>query len=110
MSRESFTSKTCFRTCKGEMILPGKACSGTPFSSRRIKRSMTCCRSSRKEKIHMAVVVDEYGGTSGIVTLEDIIEEIVGEISDEHDEPVGDFEYSKLDDHELHLRRKDIVE
>ena len=50
----------------------------------------------KQKKIHLAVVVDEYGGTSGIITLEDVIEEIVGDISDEFDD--DNLNYSKLDE------------
>ncbi len=50
----------------------------------------------QEKKVHLAVVVDEYGGTSGLISLEDIIEEIVGDISDEFDDE--DLNYSKLDD------------
>lgn len=45
----------------------------------------------QKEKTHMAIVIDEYGGTSGLITLEDILEELVGEIYDEHDDDIKLF-------------------
>ena len=51
----------------------------------------------KEKKNHLAIVVDEYGGTSGLISLEDIIEEIVGDISDEFDDE--NIIYSKLDDY-----------
>ena len=50
----------------------------------------------QSKRIHLAVVVDEYGGTSGVISLEDVIEQIVGDISDEFDET--DISYSKLNE------------
>ena len=67
----------------------------TPFFIPENKKLDDLMVEFQEKKNHLAVVVDEYGGTSGIVSLEDIIEEIVGDISDEFDD--NDLTYSKLD-------------
>jgi gliding motility-associated protein GldE len=66
-----------------------------PFYVPENKKIDDLLREFQHKKTHLAIVVDEYGGTSGIVTLEDVIEEIVGEINDEFDD--DDLTYSKLD-------------
>lgn len=68
----------------------------TPFFIPENKKLDDLLKEFQTKKIHLAIIVDEYGGTSGIISLEDIIEEIVGEISDEFD--TEDIIYSKLDE------------
>ena len=70
--------------------------SRTPLFVPEQKKVAELLRSMQEERVHMAIVVDEYGGTAGLVTIEDLIEEIVGEIVDEYDqeeplvEPIDD--------------------
>jgi CBS domain containing-hemolysin-like protein len=71
-SKEDFCLKTVMR--------PAYFTSGS-------KKIDDLLREFRKERVHLAVVLDEHGGVDGIVTLEDLVEEIIGEISDEYDEP-----------------------
>jgi len=67
-----------------------------PFFIPETKKIDTLLKDFQEKHVHMAIVVDEYGGTSGLVTLEDVIEEIVGEIHDESDD--DEILYKKVDD------------
>lgn len=81
-----------------------------PYFTYEYKKTSELLREMRKESISLAIVLDEYGATAGLITLEDLIEEIVGEIRDEYDEDeedvitaVGENEYiadgsAKLDE------------
>ena len=65
-----------------------------PYFVPETKKIDDLLRDFQENKVHIAIVVDEFGGTSGIVTMEDILEEIVGEINDEYDEE--EHQYTKL--------------
>ena len=64
-------------------------------------------REFQQKRIHFAIVVDEFGGTSGIISLEDIMEEIIGDIRDEFD--VEDLDFKKIDDHNFIFEGKTLI-
>jgi gliding motility-associated protein GldE len=69
----------------------------TPYFIPETKKIDSLLKDFQEKRIHIAIVVDEYGGTAGLITLEDVIEEIIGEINDELDEALLAFQ--KVDDH-----------
>lgn len=79
-----------------------------PFYVPETKKIDDLLEEFQKNKVHMAIVVDEYGGSSGIVTLEDILEEIVGEITDEFDEEESLF--TKIGDNNYLFDGKILIE
>jgi gliding motility-associated protein GldE len=72
------------------------------------KKISDLLREFQQEHLHMAIVVDEYGGSSGIVTLEDIMEEVIGEIKDEFDDEV-EVVYKKIDDYNYLFEGKTLL-
>lgn len=73
------------------------------------KRISDLLHEFQTKKIHLAIVVDEFGGTSGVVTLEDILEEIVGEINDEFDIEGDSVHFSKIDDNNYIFEGKTLL-
>lgn len=89
-------SRICCPTSTTATSSAGNNCCARSISCPSIKKINDLLEEFQTNKVHMAVVVDEYGSTLGIVSLEDILEEIVGEISDESD--AVESAYTKLDD------------
>ena len=78
-----------------------------PYFVPETKKIDALLREFQENKVHIAIVVDEFGGTSGLVTLEDILEEIVGEINDEYDEE--ESTYTKLNDNTYIFEGKTLL-
>ncbi|MEX0811904.1 MAG: gliding motility-associated protein GldE [Chitinophagales bacterium] len=79
-----------------------------PFFVPESKKINDLLREIQENGVHLAVVVDEYGGTEGIITLEDIVEEITGEIKDEYDE-ANEIDYVKIDNFNYEFEGKTLL-
>lgn len=79
-----------------------------PFFVPEYKKIEDLLKEFKAKRTHLAIVIDEYGGTSGIVTLEDIMEEIIGEIKDEFDD-VEELDFEKMDDHNFVFEGKTLI-
>lgn len=80
------------RLGKGDTNFSLREIARSPFYVPNTKRIDELLHELRERHVHIAIVVDEFGGTDGLVTIEDILEELVGEIADEHDHPQEQFE------------------
>ncbi|MBW9206434.1 hemolysin family protein [Mumia sp. zg.B53] len=87
ITKRVFDNRDAETTERVESVM--RPCSYVPDS----KPAADLLRGMQSERTHVAIVVDEYGGTAGMVTIEDILEEIVGEITDEYDAPPEDVEH-----------------
>ncbi len=80
----------------------------TVFYAPESKKISDLLKEFQIQKVHMAIVVDEYGGSSGIVTLEDIMEEVIGEIKDEKDE-LKEIDFERIDEHTFIFEGKTLL-
>lgn len=74
----------------------------------RIQKISDLLREFQRKRLHMAIVVDEYGGSAGIVTLEDVLEEIIGDIQDEFDNE-AEVQFTQLDEHTYVFEGKTLL-
>lgn len=79
-----------------------------PFFVPETKKIDDLLREFQIKRTHLAIVIDEYGGTMGLITMEDILEEILGEIKDEYDDNI-EIEYQKLDNHNYTFEGKTLI-